>query len=254
MGMRRRRYVAATSPDTSIVRIRPELPPIRRIQLGIARRLKHLLALERKQLRRLPFGLARGIRYRTTVAGPPYRYLGLFEYEISDYVRQFCRLGRRCWDVGGADGYYALLFSKLTGAPVITFEADPDACAALARMCAENPGIGERVEIRQAWVTDASDGNGRVSLDDFATDAQPPDLLKIDVEGAEYDVLRGARRLLVESRPDLVIEVHSQLLEHQCLELLLELGYSPRVVSQRTLLRENRPLAHNRWIVACFPT
>jgi len=48
-----------------------------------------------------------------------------------------------------------------------------------------------------------------VSLDDFAKGAQPPRVLKIDVEGAEGEVLQGAGQLLLEHRPLLICEVHS---------------------------------------------
>jgi hypothetical protein len=222
-----------------------------RLRRGVVRRAKRaILPKGKAQVRRLPFGVAAGIRYRVSVNGSLYRYLGLFEYEISGHVRRFCRPGQRCWDVGGQDGYYALVFSKLTGQRVVSFEADKVGCEKLARTCAENGALGERVQIQHAFVGAESDGNGQLALDDFPG---APDVLKIDVDGGEYEVLRGARRMLSEHRPDLLIETHSQLLEHQCLELLLEVGYAPRVVGQRLLMREDRPLAHNRWIVASHP-
>lgn len=48
-----------------------------------------------------------------------------------------------------------------------------------------------------------------IRLDDYqANISGPVRLLKIDVEGAELKVLRGARRLLASHKPVLVIEVH----------------------------------------------
>lgn len=42
---------------------------------------------------------------------------------------------------------------------------------------------------------------------------RPPDLVKIDVEGAELAVLRGARRTIRSHRPTLLIELHGTNLE-----------------------------------------
>lgn len=47
-----------------------------------------------------------------------------------------------------------------------------------------------------------------VSLDTFFADRQNPDVVKIDVEGAEIKVLEGMTRILKESRPILFIEIH----------------------------------------------
>lgn len=39
----------------------------------------------------------------------------------------------------------------------------------------------------------------------------PPDVVKVDVEGAEACVLKGAQRVLQECRPELLVEVHGAL-------------------------------------------
>ena len=55
----------------------------------------------------------------------------------------------------------------------------------------------------------------------IAEDALPtPSLVKIDVEGAEVMVLKGALGLLRDSRPKLFIEVHSSALLAECHGLL----------------------------------
>jgi hypothetical protein len=55
---------------------------------------------------------------------------------------------------------------------------------------------------------------------------------------------------LRERRPNLIIEVHSRELEDGCGRLLRGAGYSPKVVNPRRWLKDNRPGAHNRWLVA----
>jgi len=45
-----------------------------------------------------------------------------------------------------------------------------------------------------------------VTLDTFRQIARPPELIKIDVEGHESAVIRGARRTLSEDRPILIFE------------------------------------------------
>jgi hypothetical protein len=58
------------------------------------------------------------------------------------------------------------------------------------------------------------------------------DLIKIDVEGAEMDVIIGARHLIETCHPDLVIEVHGAALRtfghrpDELFELLTDLEYA----------------------------
>ena len=49
-----------------------------------------------------------------------------------------------------------------------------------------------------------------VSLDDFSRDKRLPTVIKIDVEGAEAEVLRGARNIISPAAPVLIVEVHCQ--------------------------------------------
>jgi hypothetical protein len=47
-----------------------------------------------------------------------------------------------------------------------------------------------------------------LTLDAYAADHDPPTMIKIDVEGAEIEVLKGAQRLISRTRPVLLFEVH----------------------------------------------
>ncbi len=54
----------------------------------------------------------------------------------------------------------------------------------------------------------------------------PPDVIKIDVEGAEALLLRGAAGTLSERGPRLVVELHGAAVAREVLELLHAWGYT----------------------------
>ena len=142
-------------------------------------------------------------------------------------------------DVGASVGSYAMLFGQWTRphGRVYAFEPAPDIRAVLERHVAINDLDGIVVPVAAA----ASDANGRspfvtpgphgisrlaaagesspllvetITIDEFCKrEAVRPDLIKIDVEGAELAVLRGARDTLRACRRDIAVfvELHSTL-------------------------------------------
>ena len=60
----------------------------------------------------------------------------------------------------------------------------------------------------------------------------PPNVIKIDVEGAELDVLSGALEMLRMSRPTIFLEAHGDALEKACSQQLLRLGYKIRRIER----------------------
>jgi FkbM family methyltransferase len=65
-----------------------------------------------------------------------------------------------------------------------------------------------------------------VTLDDFIANGGPtPQLVKVDVEGGEYEVLRGASSLFTKSRPLLIAEVHHRQADELIRAWLIEHKY-----------------------------
>jgi FkbM family methyltransferase len=141
--------------------------------------------------------------------------------------------GSVVWDVGAHIGFFALTFARLVGpsGQVVAFEADEANVAALRAAVVRN-GF-DNVEVRPVavWSTPGevaferrSDTGGALNgavveggrgvtvrattLDAELVRRRAPDLVKIDVEGAEEEVLIGSMRLLSEFRPIIVCEVH----------------------------------------------
>jgi hypothetical protein len=72
-----------------------------------------------------------------------------------------------------------------------------------------------------------------VTLDKFCLSHRPPTLIKIDVEGGELEVLRGAREALVHHKPVLVIELHDEDRISAMYNFLVPLGYVLEVIGVR---------------------
>jgi FkbM family methyltransferase len=57
-----------------------------------------------------------------------------------------------------------------------------------------------------------------------------PDVMKIDVEGAELAVLKGAQTTLQQYSPVIFLSTHSDELRATCLEFLMECGYQYEIL------------------------
>ena len=76
----------------------------------------------------------------------------------------------------------------------------------------------------------------------FSDHFSPPDLIRIDVEGAELQVLQGGERLLRSHHPTLIIECHSKSLAFQCNQYLSALSYQATVLETQQLLDQSLDL------------
>lgn len=70
-----------------------------------------------------------------------------------------------------------------------------------------------------------------------------PDYVKIDVEDAEFDALRGARQSLAACQPTIFLATHSPAIHAQCCALLAELGYQLAALDGRALAETDELIA-----------
>jgi FkbM family methyltransferase len=171
--------------------------------------------------------------------------------------------GGTVWDVGANVGLTALLFARHGAARVVALEPSAANRDRLRRQLAANPAWADRIELLEVA---ASDEEGAIDFHDATSSSYsqviadevvpwsvtgsvsrvptvpldrllqrghpPPQLLKIDVEGAEAMVLRGARELLRRARPTVLVEVHNPAAAAATQQLLEQAGLRCRVLDE----------------------
>lgn len=156
-------------------------------------------------------------------------------------------------DVGGWIGPYTLLAAKCCrqlGA-VHTFEPDPAAREILKQNISLN-NLDDIVKVYSSALSDkvgeleigprrGNFGNSMSSILESEWEREPitvpsttledfiskkgisPNLIKIDIEGAEYDLFKGGEEYIVSERPNLLIEVHKNLLSNAELQYIVQI-------------------------------
>jgi FkbM family methyltransferase len=195
----------------------------------------------------IPRGAAAGLNFVADEEAPGF-VLGTWEPRVQQQLAEILAPGQVVYDLGAASGFYTLIAARAVTRDglVVAIEPLPSNVARLRRnldlnelgnvhvlavAVSDQPGhaiVGGRTgDPLQAVVSEAGDGTAVevVTLDGLIESSRipPPALVKIDVEGDELAILRGARHTLGQHRPLLLIEVHDTWRELRA--LLAELGY-----------------------------
>ena len=157
------------------------------------------------------------------------------------------------FDVGAQYGDFSLLWDKYFGANVFAFEPLKTNYEEMLRDLRLNHSIrtqpynvlvgnGDPVplEIHGNMITkhvrgqaDATDAP-TISIDGFVAEhGVIPDFIKIDVEGFEYEVLKGSETVLRKYSPKIIIETHSVELAFVCDVFLKRQGYNQSQVGRQ---------------------
>jgi FkbM family methyltransferase len=163
--------------------------------------------------------------------------LGTYEMPVQETLAQYLKLGDIFYDIGANVGFFTIVAAKLVGSSgqVYAFEPEAENMAtlqhnaringfthinAIAKAVSRTTGQGELLLADYcgghtlAKVGSRSAARNVVSIDVISIDdllsqneIEPPQFVKIDVEGAEIDVLYGMTQTIQEYQPIILYEV-----------------------------------------------
>jgi FkbM family methyltransferase len=181
-------------------------------------------------------GIGAGLKFNSGKSNPAYA-LGTNERPVQMALAQHLSAGDVFFDIGANVGFFSVIGAKLVGSTgqVFAFEPVPQNAGAIRRNVKlnhfQNVTLIEKAVSNMAGsgtllVTDYSGGAtlstvgtppdvsetlvvDLVSIDELIVEKvlPPPSVVKIDVEGAEVDVLNGMTQTLKELRPIVIFEV-----------------------------------------------
>ncbi len=217
---------------------------LRRILLGVMPKGKRVWI-------QIPAGPAKGVWLKIDPYLEAQYISGFPEPAVQAEIARHLRPGGCFYDVGAHIGFYSLMVERLMGGigQVMAFEPDPNNVIELRENLSRNGFSGTEVVSAAVWshsgvvkfqrsgaghpeestrrgavvvsMAEPSDPNlidaEAITLDSFIQSHPAPTMIKVDVEGAEVEVLRGAQELLQKARPVWMFEVH-----HQTAATLLE--------------------------------
>lgn len=209
---------------------------------------------------RVESGLSQGMWMLARLPGETRYWRGDHEPDVQNAILAAVRPEDVVYDIGAHLGTMALGAARLVGnlGRVVAFDGDPENVERLRGNSARN-GLEGHLQVLHTAVWSRTDSDGisfrrgattrsqggvnadgqhpviakgeiikvpAITLDDFvATVGPPPQLIKIDVEGGEYEVLRGGTRLFGTQRPLLIAEIHHQQAAEQITVWLSENQY-----------------------------
>jgi FkbM family methyltransferase len=160
-------------------------------------------------------------------------WVGSFEYQKQQAFRHVAALGDVVYDLGANVGFYSLLASVLVGRKgkrhvemnrlrnCTIVEAAAAATDRYARFDpSPHPSTAHLSEDGQNTVRTV-----RVDTLLESGEIRPPNVLKIDVEGAELRALRGSLRTIEAHRPTILLATHGPVMHQSCLQFLGHRGY-----------------------------
>jgi precorrin-6B methylase 2 len=201
-------------------------------------------------------GPFRGARFFSNPQVAMRKVFGAYEHELTGWLERALPRIDVIVDVGANDGYFTFGCAKALQRSgkeirVIAIEASESHVKRLEEARAQNGLTQEQIQIVHAFAGNADDATHRTL--DSLTASLPPDqrvFVKVDVEGAEGEVLEGAQRLLRKSNLFL-IEVHTPALFRDLPPVFAGRGLEVEYIHQKPhpILGRERRDESNWWLV-----
>lgn len=193
------------------------------------------------------YGNMKGIRWVTGSSNHGY-WLGWYEKPVRNMLQRYLSQGDTFLDLGAHVGYFSLLGSKLVGddGAVYAFEPLPTNLDFLKNHFKLNDV--NNVTLYEGAIAHydgefTMDGRSRVGakLSDSGdikvkvyslkrllnqNEIKKPDVIKMDIEGAEYDVLMDIQEYLSTNNITILLSTHGKEVHKKCIALLERLNYS----------------------------
>jgi Methyltransferase FkbM domain len=182
------------------------------------------------------------------------KVFGLYEHELNEWLESALRVTNRVIDVGANDGYFtfgcAAAFRRLQKrSEIVAFEPEAEHFESLSNSLRTQPDGQVEFALIQK-LAGAKNNAGSKTLDSLPGERRNT-LIKIDVEGAEEDVLAGATSWLQPSNYFL-IEVHKESFLDSIPRLFQSHGLTLDQINQRPLKLLGREMRdeENWWLVS----
>ena len=188
------------------------------------------------------------------------------EPEIFDIIKETVGPNKVCYDIGCHYAWFSVAWLSRGGWFVEAFEPSEKNVSIINETIKKNrysskirlhdfalgdeamisklymfPGDSSRNYIQDSNMKTNSDDLNRLkdieikTIDDLYYNdlLKKPDLIKIDVEGFEYKVLKGAQRLLNEIKPKVVVEIHDAENGLMVSDFMNKAGYSMQILGYK---------------------
>lgn len=180
-----------------------------------------ILTASSPQILKIIFGPFRGAKVYLNPKSSKRKIFGIYEYVLNNWISEVVPRKEFVFDIGANTGYdtygFAHLLSKANSSRshVIAFEPDADDFPELTTPKDWPEYANITIEIVKKFVSDHSNASHTTTTidEEFSQRPQLKDLeglFKIDVEGAEVQVLEGASELLKDFKHDWLIEIHGK--------------------------------------------
>jgi predicted RNA methylase len=215
---------------------------------GMKEALKRLLFGRGRRIRKIPLGLFAGLNLSVDPGSESSLWLGLYEAELTSWLRRAGRQARSVVDVGAGHGEltaWALRQPRVE--KVLAYEPDQARWPVMAENLQANGfSRDKRLQMVKDFLTPARAPQDLRNLPE-------PVLLKLDVEGAEKEILENLQDLLGRKLFLILVEVHSAAIRKETEARVRASGYRVTSIPRgwwRCLLPERRILDFNQWFVA----